>query len=99
MKQFKPKAAAGMSISPEAHREWADKEGKHSSMPIQGMGAAGESPKVLASRKGFDPGSGVKAGEAATVAKGKGGGNGKKPFPSVPSSGPKSGPMKMGAGK
>lgn len=111
MKQFKPSMKDGMGeskdMSPEAHNEWNDKEGKHSSMPIKDMGVSADNmvPKDKVGPDGFEPGKGpkqgsVKAHEAKQIAKGKGDDGGKSPFPSVKSGGPKTGPMaKAGKGE
>lgn len=100
MRHFKPKMKDGMGkdvgVSPEVHAEWADKEGKHSSMGIKGMGGPGAgTPVVKEDARNFsDAGRGSESG---TIAKsqGKGGGS---PFPKIGSGGPRTGPMQS-AGK
>jgi len=99
MKNFKPKGN-GMKVSPEAHSEWSDKEGKHSSVGIKGYGVSMSGENVIKKNaRSFDPGAGVKTHEAAQVTKSHGGGRGKPAFPSYSgSSGHKTGPQKH-AGK
>lgn len=69
MKKFEPKMSDGMGnkqgISPEAHAEWKDAEGKHDAMAINKMGVS--APVTPGKAAGAES---VKADEAASVAKG-----------------------------
>lgn len=73
-------------VSPEAHKEWADEEGKHKSAGIKGMGVKPQGNKVLQSGV-----SGANKLEAVGKANGKGPASSKSPFPKVSSGGPKTG--------
>lgn len=82
MKQFKPKMSDGMGnakdMAPEAHNEWADKEGKHVAKGISGLGASasGMVPSSKVGPDGFEPEGASKQGsthahEGKQIAKGK----------------------------
>ena len=78
MKKFAPKMTDGMgnkmSVSPEAHKEWADAEGKHSVVSMSHV-ADGDTPKKHVGADGFEPMKGpkqasIKKHEGAIRAKG-----------------------------
>lgn len=101
MKQFKPKMTDGMGnakeMAPEAHNEWADKEGKHSAVQ---MGMISDSDQTKKSPVAIDKRA-IHKHEVAGIAKGKHSPAGGSPFKGASSAGKSGFPIgpKQHAGK
>jgi hypothetical protein len=70
MYQFKPQMKDGMGesmkVSPEAHKEWADKEGKHSAIGMAKVNTSEYQNSKHVGPDGFDPGKRIHSREAET---------------------------------
>lgn len=102
MYQFKPKLKdemnPGSKVSPEAHKEWDDAEGKHSSIGMSGVSTDKYQNSRSVGPDGFDPGKRIHSREAAVVAKGSSGGGSKGSSVAAAAIGHKTGVMRH-AGK
>lgn len=76
MYKFKPSLKdemnPGAKISPEAHKEWDDKEGKHSAMGMSKVSTDKYQNSKSVGPDGFDPGKRIKAREGVVKGKGQG---------------------------